>query len=193
MRFPRSPTQTPFSTSLTLLRISPHSNIVILSPTIGSFAARFVDTGVAVRIGDIDDLLAEIRNVFCVICNTIMTCHTVCRMAERPLPVIWILHEWWDDASIEQNLSIRNIKHLSLATVKQALAKASRVITVCAAQRDLYQPTAKCDVIFVGVPDPFGQTGSGSSDSEASGTRSRRNTEELLAQGDPSPLYTITL
>ena len=72
------------------------SNVVVLSPTIGSFAARFVDTGVAVRIGDIDDLLKEIRNVFCVICNTIMTCHTVNRLANRNLPVIWILHEWWD-------------------------------------------------------------------------------------------------
>jgi hypothetical protein len=127
------------------------SNIVVLSPTTGSFAARFVDTGVAVRIGDIDDLLAEIRNVFCVVCNTIMTCHTICRLAARPLPCIWILHEWWDDKAIEENLKIRNIEHLSLATVKKALAVATRVVTVCASQRELYSPKALCDVIFVGV------------------------------------------
>jgi hypothetical protein len=94
------------------LKHSSHSNIVVLSPTTGSFAARFVDTGVAVRIGDIDDLLAEIRNVFCVVCNTIMTCHTICRLAERPMPCIWILHEWWDDKAIEENLKIRNIEVL---------------------------------------------------------------------------------
>jgi 5'-nucleotidase len=161
------------------------SNIVILSPTIGSFAARFVDTGVAVRIGDIDDLLLEITNVFCVICNTIMTCHTVVRMSERPLPVIWILHEWWDDQAIEENLKIRNIKHINVDTVKKALNQANRVVTVCASQRDLYNPGAKCDVIFVGVPDPFGNTlASGSDDNSDGGglTRSRRNTEDVFYQ-----------
>lgn len=39
----------------------------------GTFAARFVDSGAAVRIGDIYDLLQEIRDVFCILCNTIMT------------------------------------------------------------------------------------------------------------------------
>lgn len=53
------------------------SNVVVLSPTIGSFAAKFVETGVAVRIGAIDDLLILIDDIFCIICNTIMTCHTV--------------------------------------------------------------------------------------------------------------------
>jgi hypothetical protein len=49
------------------------SNVVVLSPKIGAFAARFIDSGAAVRIGNITNLLTEIRDVFCIICNTIMT------------------------------------------------------------------------------------------------------------------------
>jgi hypothetical protein len=67
---------------------------------------------------------------------------------------------------------------LSLATVKKALAVATRVVTVCASQRDLYSPKALCDVIFVGVLDPFGDNND--EDSVSGLTRSRRDTEELL-------------
>ena len=125
-----------------------------------------------------------------------MYSHTICRLAARPLPCIWILHEWWDDKAIEENLKIRNIEHLSLVTVKKALAVATRVVTVCSSQRELYSPKALCDVIFVGVLDPFGDSNEDNgnyndSDNDSNSTggggggggglsRSRRNTEELL-------------
>ena len=120
---------------------------------VGAFAARFVDSGkyeyyqhnidcnsstylctrlhciyiigAAIRIGNIANILNEIRDVFCIICNTIMTANTVVDMTKRPQPVIWILHEWWDDQMIQDNLAIRNMKGLSLETVKMALAQAS--------------------------------------------------------------------
>ena len=77
------------------------------------------------RIGNITNLLNEIRDVFAIICNTIMTADTVVAMAKHPQPVIWILHEWWDDEMIKENLSIRAFVGLSLETVREALSKAS--------------------------------------------------------------------
>lgn len=131
------------------------SNVVVLSPKNGSFGARFVESGAAVRVGVLEDLLNGIRDVFCIICNTIMTANIVVEMANRPFPVIWILHEWWDDEQIKENLRIRNYQGLNLGTVKQAMAVASRVVCVCESQKQLYNPTAPTSVIFVGVPDPM--------------------------------------
>ncbi len=81
--------------------------------------------GAAIRVGNISRLLEEIRDVFCIVCNTIMTADTVVEISRRPHPVVWIIHEWWDDDMIVKNLSMRNIANLTLATVKEALAKAS--------------------------------------------------------------------
>ncbi|RYH12687.1 glycosyltransferase, partial [archaeon] len=128
---------------------------MVLSPKIGTFAARFVESGAAVRVGVLEDLLNEIRDVFCIICNTIMTANIVVEMSKRPHPVIWILHEWWDDDMISENLSIRNYQGLTLQTVKQALTQAATVVCVCDSQRMLYAPKAPSAVIYVGVPDPL--------------------------------------
>jgi glycosyltransferase involved in cell wall biosynthesis len=133
------------------------SNVIVLAPKVGSFAARFVETGAAVRFGNLSNLLDEIKDVFCIICNTIMTAQHVVDMAQRPHPVIWILHEWWDDEMIKENLRIRNLAGMNLDTVKQALKKASCVVFVCEAQRSLYKPQANSAVIYVGVPAPLYQ------------------------------------
>ncbi len=127
----------------------------MLSPKNGTFGARFVESGAAVRVGILEDLLNGIRDVFCIICNTIMTANIVVEMANRPLPVIWILHEWWDDEMIKENLRIRNYQGLSLNIVKQAMSVATRVVCVCESQRQLYTPSAETSVIYVGVPDPI--------------------------------------
>ena len=108
----------------------------------------------AVRVESLDDLLNEIRDVFCVVCNTIMTADIVLKMTKRPQPVIWILHEWWDEAMIIENLRVRNIEHLSIHTVRQAMKDAAMIVFVCEAQRQLYSPSARSQVIYVGVPDP---------------------------------------
>jgi 5'-nucleotidase len=128
------------------------SNVIVLSPKIGSFAARYVESGAAVRIGDLPTLLDEIRDVFCIICNTIMTADVVLDVSKRPHPVIWIIHEWWDDEMIVKNLKMRNMSSLTLQTVKEAFCVASMIIFVCESQRQLYQPKAPSTVIFVGVP-----------------------------------------
>ena len=39
-------------------------------------------------------------------------------MAKRPFPVVWILHEWWDDEMITKNLAMRNNKGMTVTTVK---------------------------------------------------------------------------
>ena len=129
--------------------------MVVLSPKNGTFAGRFVESGASVRIGEIEDLLHGVRDVFCIICNTLMTANIVVEMSSRPFPVIWILHEWWDDEMIKENLRIRNYRGLTLKTVKQAMSLATRVVCVCESQRNLYNPTAPTQVIYVGVPDPM--------------------------------------
>eukprot|EP01038_Epipyxis_sp_PR26KG_P010577 gene10577-14207_t len=132
------------------------SNIVIISPKVGSFAARFVQSGATVKVGETLQILLrnEICNVFCIICNTIMTADIVVEMSHRDIPVIWILHEWWDDDMIIENLRIRNIQGLTLETIKSALVKSSQTVFVCERQRQLYHSPKNSCVIFVGVPDP---------------------------------------
>ena len=56
---------------------------------------------------------------------------------------------------IVQNLALRNMTDLTLATVKLALTKATKVVFVCEAQKQLYNPAASAEVIYVGVPNPI--------------------------------------
>jgi glycosyltransferase involved in cell wall biosynthesis len=132
-------------------------NVVILAPKLGPFASRFVECGAAVRTGDLLDLIKDIRDVFCIICNTIMTAPYIIEMALRPHPTIWIIHEWWDDEMIRENLAIRNIGGMTVDMVKRAMRDATRVVFVCEKQMRLYSPSAPSSVIYVGVPAPVGK------------------------------------
>jgi hypothetical protein len=110
-------------------------NVVVLSPRVGTFAARYVDTGAAVRTGDISALLNDIPDVFVVLCNTILTAHIVLEVSRRPhCPCVWVLHEWWPEELLAENLRMRGIEGLTLATIQQALKEASQVVFVCEAQ-----------------------------------------------------------
>jgi hypothetical protein len=48
-------------------------NVIIVSPRLGPIASRFVEYGASVRIGEIENILEDVRDVFVIICNTIMT------------------------------------------------------------------------------------------------------------------------
>ena len=85
-------------------------NVIVVSPRYGPLATKFVDSGASVRTGEILMVLADIRDVYLIICNTIMTAPIVNAMHRRSHPVIWILHEWWTDEMIIENLKIRNIE-----------------------------------------------------------------------------------
>ena len=137
-----------YSYILTLV-LYDHLNALPLLPAI-------LDPGAAVRIGDLPTLLDDIKDVFCVVCNTLMCADIVVDMAKRPHPVVWILHEWWDDEMIKENLRIRNISTMTVDTIKQALRDAACVVFVCEAQRRLYNPPFdNTAVIYVGVPAPI--------------------------------------
>lgn len=41
------------------------------------------------------ELSGYIRDIRLVVCNTIMTAHVVVDLANRGIPHMWILHEWW--------------------------------------------------------------------------------------------------
>lgn len=134
--------------------------IVILSPKSGQFKPKLESLGVRILVdNDLNSAISKLDNkISCCICNTIMSCHHVLEMINRQIPVLWILHEWWDDEMIEENFRMRNIKHINLETVKTALTRASRTIFVCEAQRNLYKTNlgaGESSVIFVGVADPF--------------------------------------
>ena len=92
-------------------------NVIVVSPRPGPIASKFVENGASIRIGIVDDVLNKISDVFLLMCNTIMTADIVCKYSNRSHPVIWILHEWWTDEMIDENLKMRNIKTLSLKVV----------------------------------------------------------------------------
>jgi len=128
-------------------------NTVVLSPSVGPFGKEFADLGVAVHIGELDDLLWKIRDIRVAICNTIMTAHLVCALHERAIPQLWVLHEWWPGDMLVEELEKRNDKNTTPEIVKKALDVCCRTICVCTSQLELYKP--KCGVsVFVGVPLP---------------------------------------
>ena len=132
------------------------SNVVILAPQLGPFASRFIECGAAVRTGNLFELLNKIRDVFCIICNTIMTAQYVVELSKFPhCSIIWIIHEWWTDEMISENLSIRNVKGMTLQTVHDAFSCATHIVFVCESQRKLYSPiSSSSSVIYIGVPAP---------------------------------------
>jgi len=131
-----------FSTIFPII-IFPLSNVVLISACAGSFAKRFVEYGVSVRVGPWRTLIQNIRDPYAFICNTIMTADCVEELTRTTqVPVIWLVHEWWDcDEMIDKQLKMRN-NSLNLATIKQAFTVATRVVFVCNAQKALYSPTA---------------------------------------------------
>ena len=127
-------------------------NMVLVSPTAGPFAFKFQEIGVAVRIGKVQDVIGQIRDVRFAICNTIMTAHLVKFLQEKGIPCSWVLHEWWTKDMIQTELDKRNDKNLTPATVAEALKMCSCTVSVCKMQQELYSP-AHGEVIFVGTPD----------------------------------------
>jgi len=127
-------------------------NMVLVSPTAGPFAFKFQEVGVAVRIGKVEDVIEQIRDVRFAICNTIMTAHIVKFLQERGVPCSWVLHEWWTKEMIQTELDKRNDKNLTGETVAEALRICAATVSVCQRQNDLYSP-AHGEVIYVGTPD----------------------------------------
>ena len=84
-------------------------NIVVISPRMGPIVNQFIGSGASIRIGIVSQILSNIHDVFLIICNTIMTADIVVSMVENAYPVMWILHEWWTDEMIIENLKLRNI------------------------------------------------------------------------------------
>ena len=55
------------------------------------------------------------------VCNTVMTAHLVLAFAQRGVPQIWILHEWWPREMLEEELAKRALSYLSQQTVDEAM------------------------------------------------------------------------
>jgi len=128
-------------------------NLVVLSPSNGPFAKEFADVGAAVRIGSLETLLQQVRDVRVSICNTIMTAHNVLELERNGIPAMWILHEWWPGKMLQDELEKRNDKNTTPELVARALDVCKRTVCVCNNQLALYKPTHG-QAIFVGVPEP---------------------------------------
>lgn len=151
-----------------------NQNCVVLCPKNGNFASRFMEAGAVVKVGDVHELINEIHDILCLICNTIMTADIVLYARSLHLSVIWILHEWWDETMLSEQLSLRGM-NMTLDSVQRAFHEASKVVFVCEAQRKLYcSDCSKTNsaVIYVGVPSPKGGKNTTSNQRTASGSNS---------------------
>ncbi|CAD7973013.1 unnamed protein product [Amoebophrya sp. A25] len=128
--------------------------VVLVSPTPGPFAAKFQEMGVAIRITkNVEEVLNDIRDIRFAVCNTIMTAHTVLMLEQKwRIPCAWVLHEWWSEDMIADELAKRNNTDLTPKTVQAALSVCQATVCVCKRQLDLYQPKWG-EVIYNGTPD----------------------------------------
>lgn len=97
-----------------------------------------------------------------------MTANIVVQISGK-LPCIWVIHEWWSEQEIVENLRIRNNKTLTLNTIRQAFKLATCCVFVCESQKKLYSARTS-EVIYVGVscpPPAFSKCGSIPSDGYA--------------------------
>ncbi|CEM09910.1 unnamed protein product [Vitrella brassicaformis CCMP3155] len=131
--------------------------ILLLSPSRGPFEEFFNKHGVGVVIGTLDTVLQKARDIRYAVCNTIMTAHIVCRLADLNIPHFWILHEWWPlDDMLPDELAKRNVKFMDTKTVRQAFKVCNCVVNVSHNQRAMYglKDADNADVVHVGVPPP---------------------------------------
>jgi hypothetical protein len=84
-----------------------------------------------------------------------MTSTIVVEMSKRYIPIIWIIHEWWTEDQIIEQLQLRNMNGLTLDIVNEAFNVASTIVFVSETQRRLYTHSAPSTVIFVGVPGEY--------------------------------------
>ena len=65
-------------------------------------------------------------------------------------PTLWILHEWWTEDEITENLRLRNNDGMNLQTIKTALANANHVVCVSEGQvRCLHTRSNYFTLLFV--------------------------------------------
>ena len=107
-------------------------------------------------------VIAETRDVVCVVVNTIMGAPDVHRL-RNSFPVCWLIHEWWPmDDDIKRNLTMRNISSDCLNSIKECMDEGSHlhIVFVCKAQQALYHPNVSSSVIYNGIPEPILPTAS---------------------------------
>ena len=131
-----------------------NASFIVLSPHQGPLDRTFAESGAAVLIGDVIGHLEWIRDIRLVICNTVMTAHHVSYLANRSIPHVWVLHEWWTRDMIQAELANRKLTHLTPSVIDAALQACQHVVCVCDSQRQVYDISAASSVVFVGVPSP---------------------------------------
>lgn len=137
---------------------SPATGFVVHSPMPGPMADVFLKAGALVVVGQsVDDLLRQIPSIRAVICNSILSAHVVTQLADRGVPCLWVLHEWWPGKQLEEECLKRNNKSVTPAIVQDAMTRCGRIVCVCESQKRLYSPKAPSRVAYVGVPDPRDQ------------------------------------
>jgi 5'-nucleotidase len=129
-------------------------NVIVLSPVKGHFVPAFQDLGVAVRVGTLSHLLENVTDIRLVICNTIMMAPNILLLAEKKIPHLWILHEWWTDDVLRSMFAKRKIKDCTEEIVLEAFKKCDHTVYVCDGQKQLYGALEPSSVIPVGTLEP---------------------------------------
>ena len=126
--------------------------ILVVSPSDGPLRQTLIQCGVAVIIDEFERVITTTRDIRFVICNTIMTANEVLALNKLGIPHLWILHEWWTQDILEEELKKRQLQCIDAEKVDLALRTCNRVILVCESQRTVYHIAAPSTVIYVGVP-----------------------------------------
>jgi hypothetical protein len=162
---PSSPPPSQSSQAKSFLLSSSSSKVVVCCPKNGPFEDRLLQIGVTVLISsDIAAVIDDIKDVSSVIANTIMAAEEVVKhksSKHRDVPIFWIIHEYWNEKLLIENLKMRNIQTLTIDTVRRAFNDATRAVFVCEAQKRLFFGEILRDlkddnsvVIYCGTPSP---------------------------------------
>lgn len=139
-----SPSSTGTVVASTVATAASAAGVIVCCPKHGPFEERLKAAGIAVMIvpaGGISVAIDSIKDVTAIIANTIMAADEIVKhkaSKHRDIPIFWIIHEYWDESLLIENLKMRNIETLTVETVRTAFDQANRSVFVCEAQKRLY-------------------------------------------------------
>ena len=111
-------------------------NIMVLARVDGEMRSVFDACGVSVKVGEFEETLPLIRDLFLVICSGLSAADIVIKVDSVNIPVLWIIPEWCTQGPEDVMFAGRACSDLFIA-----LNHASHVVFLCDAQRALYSTT----------------------------------------------------
>lgn len=134
----------------------------VFSPKEGAMREDYESLGVDVHILDMkspsyeNDVLEALRGYDYAIANTIMTTEVVIASNELKIPSLWVIHEAWPQDQFEYYAKeVFLMSHLDANKIRQAFAKATRIVFPANVQKKCYEGLFSphvARVIYNGIP-----------------------------------------